>query len=146
MVLAAAAALAFAASHAPAHARLMSCTKSTDASGRVAVFEGSMRAWRRSERLQLRFRLQSRTPQDPVWRTVRAPGFGRWQTSDAGVRRFVYDKRVERLAAPASYRVVVRFRWRNSRGRIVGRAERISPVCREPDPRPNLVVRKLLVY
>jgi len=146
MVLAAAAALAFAAHAAPAHARLASCVKSTAPSARVAVFEGSMRAWRRSERLQLRFRLQSRTPQDPVWRTVRAPGFGRWQSSDAGVRRFVYDKRVERLAAPASYRVVVRFRWRNAHGRIVGGAQHVSGACREPDPRPDLVVRKLLVY
>jgi CARDB len=146
MVLATAAALAFAAHAAPAHARLMSCAKSTDPSARVAVFEGSMRAWRHSQRLQLRFRLQSRTPQDPVWRTVHAPGFDRWQTSDAGVRQFVYDKRVERLEAPASYRVVVRFRWRNARGRIVGHAQHISRTCREPDPRPNLVVRKLLVY
>jgi hypothetical protein len=28
----------------------------------------------------------------------------------------------------------------------VGHAERTSSTCREPDPRPNLVVRKLLVY
>jgi CARDB len=146
MVLAAAAALAFAAHAAPAHARLTRCAKSTDPSARAAVFEGSMRAWRGSQRLQLRFRLQSRTPQDPVWRAVRAPGFGRWQSSDVGVRRFVYDKRVEGLAAPASYRVVVRFRWRDAHGRIVGRAQRISRTCHEPDPRPNLVVRKLLVY
>jgi CARDB len=145
MVLAAAA-VALAAAHAPAHARLMSCAKSTDPAARVAVFEGSMRAWRHSERLQLRFRLQSRTPQDPVWRSVHADGFGRWQSSDAGVRRFVYDKRVEGLAAPASYRVVVRFRWRNAHGRIVGHAQRTSGTCREPDPRPNLVMRKLLVY
>src|SRR5690349_15364388 len=109
MVLAAAAAVAAAGAHAPAHARLMSCAKSTDPTARVAVFEGSMGAWRQSQRLQLRFRLQSRNPQDPVWRTVHADGFGRWQTSEAGVRRFVYDKRVEGLAAPASYRVVVRF-------------------------------------
>src|SRR5689334_1035668 len=146
MVLAAATAVALAAAHAPAHARLMSCVKTTDPTARAAVFEGSMRAWRHSKRLELRFRLQSRTPQDPVWRTVRAPGFGRWQSSDPGVRRFVYDKRVEGLAAPASYRVVVRFRWRNPKGRIVGHAQRTSGACREPDPRPNLVVRKLLVY
>jgi CARDB len=145
MVLAAAA-VALAAAHAPAHARLTSCVKTTDPSARVAVFEGSMHAWRHSVRLQLRFRLQSRTPQDAAWRTVRAPGFGRWQSSERGVRRFVYDKRVEGLAAPASYRVVVRFRWRDAHGRIVGRAQRISRTCHEPDPRPNLVVRKLLVY
>src|SRR5690349_1474182 len=113
MVLAAVAAVAFAAHAAPAHARLTSCAKSTDPTARMAVFEGSMRAWRHSERLQLRFRLQSRTPQDTAWQTVRAAGFGRWQTSKAGVRGFVYDKRVEGLAAPASYRVVVRFRWRD---------------------------------
>jgi hypothetical protein len=130
---------------APARAVTPTCAKSTDATARAAVFEGSMRAWRHSVRLQMRFRLQARTPDDPVWRAIAAPGFGTWQSAAAGVRRFVYDKRVERLIAPASYRVVLRFRWLDRRGRVVGRARRISAACRQPDPRPDLVVRQLLV-
>lgn len=138
-------ALAFAAHPAPARAVVTSCAKTTDVAARAVVFEGSMRAWRHSVRLQMRFRLQGRMPDDPVWRGIAAPGFGPWVSAAPGVRRYVYDKRIERLLAPAAYRVVVRFRWLDQRGHVVGRARRVSPPCRQPDPRPNLLVRRLLV-
>jgi hypothetical protein len=138
-------ALALAAHPAPARAVVASCAKSTDVAARAAVFEGSMRAWRHSVRLQMSFRLQAQTPADPAWRAIAAPGFGPWMSAAPGVRRYVYDKRIERLLAPAAYRVVLRFRWLDRRGRVVGRARRVSPACRQPDPRPNLLVRQLLV-
>jgi hypothetical protein len=130
---------------APARAVVADCQKSTDVADRVAVFEGRMRAWHHSARLQMRFRLQARTPGTRAWRRVAAPGFDQWQSADPGVRRFIYDKRVERLLAPASYRAVVRFRWLDAGGHTVGHAKRTSGVCREPDPRPNLVVQSLTV-
>lgn len=139
------AAVALAANPAPARAVVASCVKSTDANARAAVFEGSMRAWRRSARLQMRFRLQAETPDDPVWRAISAPGFGPWVSAATGVRRYIYDKRVEGLLAPAAYRAVVNFRWLDRRGRVIGRARRISAACREPDPRPNLVVQQLQI-
>jgi CARDB len=139
--------LALAVAHpAPAKAVVTSCQKSTDAAARVAVFEGRMRGWRHSAKLQMRFRLQALTPDAPTWRAVDAPGFDQWQSAAPGVRRFIYDKRVERLLAPASYRVVVRFRWLDAHGKIVGRAKRVSAGCHEPDPRPNLVVRQLEIF
>jgi CARDB len=144
-MLLAALAVAAAVHPAPARAVLADCQKSTDVAGRVAVFEGRMRAWRHSDRLQMRFRLESRTPDAPAWRQVDAPGFGQRQSASRGVQRFIYDKRVERLLAPAGYRAVVRFRWLDAAGHTVGRAKRISAVCHEPDPRPNLVVRSLTV-
>jgi hypothetical protein len=140
------AALALAAHPAPARAVVSSCQKSTDEAARVAVFEGRMRAWRHSTKLQMRFRLQALTPDAPTWRGVDAPGFDQWQSAAPGVRRFIYDKRVERLLAPASYRVVVRFRWLDAHGKVLGRAKRVSAGCHEPDPRPNLVVRQLTVF
>jgi hypothetical protein len=138
-------AVAAAAHPAPAHAVVTSCQKSTDVAARSATFEGRMRAWRHSARLQMRFRLQAQTPDDPVWRGVDVESFGQWRSADVGVRRFVYDKRVEQLLAPAAYRVVVRFRWLDARGHVVGRARRTSVACREPDPRPNLLIRQLIV-
>jgi hypothetical protein len=136
---------AAAVAHPPAHAVLQSCAKSTDVTQRAAVFEGSMRAWRHSTRLQMRFRLQARTPDDRVWRGIDASGFGPWQNAASGVRHYVYDKRVEGLLAPASYRAVVRFRWRDARGHVVGRARRFTRSCHQPDPRPNLVLQQLVV-
>ena len=105
-------------------------------------------AWRRSrgacargaapKRMQMRFTLQTRSPESPSWRALPAAGFGRWLTSDAGVGRYVYTKRVVSLLAPASYRTIVRFRWLDAGGDRSPRRAATSPVCRQPDLRPNL--------
>ena len=47
------------------------------------------------------------------------------------------------LLAPASYRAVVDFRWRDARGKTMRTERAISPVCKQPDPRPDLVVRSV---
>ena len=49
------------------------------------------------------------------------------------------------LLAPASYRAVVEFRWRDRKGRTVRTEKATSPVCRQPDARPDLVVRNVRV-
>src|SRR4051794_24296576 len=113
-----------------------------DRDDHAVVFEGRMTG---SGRLQMRFTLQAQTPDEPGWRKVDAEGFGVWITAPAGVRRYLYDKTVENLIAPASYRAVVNFRWRNARGRIVRRSRATSGACRQPDPRPDLVVRQLRI-
>lgn len=136
-------ACAFAA--APAHAvaassgvRLLGCESALDAAGRTATFEGRMRTKRGAKRMQMRFTLQTRSPASPSWRALPAAGFGRWLTSDAGVGRYVYTKRVVSLLAPASYRTTVRFRWLDADGDRVASSRSTSAVCRQPDLRPNL--------
>ena len=54
-------------------------------------------------------------------------------------------ERVEGLLAPATYRVQLRFRWLSDGGRTLATARRSSASCRQPDPRPNLVVSSLTV-
>jgi subtilase family serine protease len=39
----------------------------------------------------------------------------------------------------------VHFRWRNARGKLVRSEQAISPVCRQPDNRPDLLVRDLSI-
>src|SRR3954468_7222270 len=109
---------------------------------RTATFEGRMSALRKTK-MQLRFTLQASTPDAPRWRTIEAPGFGTWITAPAGYGRYTYDKTVEDLLAPASYRTVVRFRWKDARGRVVRSAKSTSAACRQPDSRPDLTVREL---
>jgi hypothetical protein len=76
---------------------------------------------------------------------VKVPGFSAWVRSDRGVAGFVYDKRVEHLDAPSAYRVDVRFRWFDARGRVVKSARRTSAACHQPELRPDLRVTRLLV-
>ena len=110
-----------------------------DRDAHEAVFEGQMTAFRKT-RMQLRFMLQVATPDAPRFRRVDADGFGEWITAPA-VRKYTYDKTVQGLLVPASYRVVVDFRWRGARDRIVRTERAISPVCRQPDLRPDLLLR-----
>ncbi len=135
------------AAHAGSAARvvLASCVRAVDVDGGLAVFEGRMEAIKGATRMQMRFTLQARTPERPAWRTVKADGFGVWTSAEPGKLRYVYDKTVERLLAPGSYRASVSFRWRNARGRVVRFERAVSAACRQPDPRPNLVVRSVSV-
>jgi hypothetical protein len=127
------------ASAAPAGAgKLVGCQSALDPGGRLAAFEGRMRTARGAARLQMRFTLQTRTVDRPRWRSLPAPGFGRWLTSDPGVGRYVYTKRVVALDAPASYRTTVRFRWLASDGHRLASDRDTSPICHQHDLRPNL--------
>jgi hypothetical protein len=132
---------------APAHAAapggvaVLRCDKVAHA----VVFEGRIAAIHRSKRMQLRFTLQARTPDDPVWRKVGADGFGAWIAAPRSVSRYLYDKTVENLLAPASYRAIVDFRWRDARGKVFHTSRATSAGCRMPDPRPDLTVEQVRV-
>ncbi len=120
------------------------CATSPAQAGGHLVADGTMKAIRGSSRMQIRFELQSRTPDRPAWHTLVAPGFGVWNSADPGVRRYVYQKRVEALAAPADYRMVLQFRWLDG-NRQLAQQRRVTRVCRQPDVRPDLVPRRLAV-
>lgn len=141
----AAGALPPAAQGAPARVVVESCERSLQADGRRAVFEGRMRAADGAERLQMRFTLLQRTSEDRRWRRVDTPGWESWVTSDPGVAGYRFSREVVRLAAPAAYRTVVRFRWLDADGEVLARRRARSRVCRQPDLRPNLRVRKVKV-
>jgi CARDB protein len=122
-----------------ARATLVSCDKDA----REAVFEGRVLAIKRAPKMQMRFTLQALTPDALRWRKIEVANFGEWMTAPAGLGKYTYDKTVQDLLAPASYRAVVDFRWRDRRGRSVRTERAISPVCKQPDARPDLVVRNV---
>jgi hypothetical protein len=105
----------------------------------VATFEGRVVPLRRAAKAQLRFTLQARTPDEPEWTRVPAPGFGTWITAPR-VGRYLYDKTVEELLAPGEYRAAVEFRWRDTRGHTLRSERATTRVCRQPDPRPDLAI------
>jgi CARDB protein len=111
----------------------------------VAVFEGRVTPLRRAAKTQMRFTLEARTPEEPQWQRVPADGFGTWITAPPKVGRYLYDKTVEELIAPADYRAVVQFRWRDAKGHTLRSERAVSKVCRQPDPRPDLEVSSLTI-
>jgi hypothetical protein len=133
-----------AAAHAsvPATVKVTACVPALAAADRAATFEARVKASRGSSRLQVRFTLQVRTA-GPTWRRVAAPGLDQWLSSNPGVRRYTYAKTVTNLAAPASYRTVVRFRWLGASGHSVRRMRVTSASCRQPDMRPDLTAPRI---
>jgi hypothetical protein len=132
---------------APAHAAqvaVLHCTHGATPQERSVTFEGRIAAWGRSRKMQMRFTLQARTP-EAAWAKVTAPGFGTWITAPRGVGRYLYDKTVDGLLAPAGYRAVVDFRWRDAAGKVIHSGRRTSRTCHQPDPRPNLTAGALAV-
>lgn len=123
--------------------KLLDCAPAPEAADRSATFEARMRRERGSERMQVRFTLQVHDGVLPGWRRVAAPGFDQWLTSDPGVSRYTYSKTVRNLAAPASYRTVVRFRWLDDGGELLGRSRATSRTCRQPDMRPDLAATRI---
>ena len=103
----------------PLSAQLEACTTSALPAQRVAAFVGSMPAMSGSMRMQMRFDLQRRRPDEKLWHKVPGvQGFGIWETALPGRAGFVYHKRVDGLQVPASYRAIVRFRWYRPDGTV----------------------------
>jgi CARDB len=126
----------------PASAALLACERGAEP---AAEFEARMGTVPGAVRMRMRFTLQMLTPSKPTYRRVAAHGFGGWSTSDPGTTRYVYTRRVEDLVGPASYRVVVRFRWLDAADEVIARDRAHSRPCRQPDLRPNLTVRDLAI-
>ncbi|MBS1869024.1 MAG: hypothetical protein JSS99_05125 [Actinobacteria bacterium] len=136
-----------AASATPAGARLVACHRSPSIDRRVAVVGAWMRPVPGGRRMALRIELWERTPGQRWTQRTDVPGLGSWTTpSDAqlGTRAgdvFKYRQAVGRLEVPATYRFHVAFRWLAPDGRVVREAALTTKACREPDLRPDLVLR-----
>jgi CARDB len=122
----------------PLQARLVACTTGPGAGARRATFSASMPAVAGAARMGIHFDLLERAPGDAAYARVALPAWGRWERSEPGRTGFIYTRTVRALRAPGAYRALVRFRWYGADGRVVRRARRLTPTCRQPDPRPDL--------
>jgi hypothetical protein len=125
-------------------AALESCATSPLPVERIASFVGSMPAIDGADRMQMRFELQRRRPEERLWRPVHGvQGFDVWESAMTGRAGFVFHKRVDGLQVPAAYRARVRFRWYRADGTLVRSTWRRTTACNQPDLRPNLVAASL---
>lgn len=121
------------------HARLLSCHSALRPVQRSLTVEGEMFRAAAGERMQMRFDLLRRAP-GGGFRRLPAPGLGVFKRAQAGVADYRFRKTIRNLPAPAELRVQVTFRWLTPTGREVARLVRSSPVCRQPELRPDLRV------
>jgi CARDB len=129
--------LAFPAAARAESVRLVECVPALAAADRSATFEARVHPVSGSDRMQVRLTLQSRQGELPGWRRVATSE--EWHTSFPDVRRYTYSRTVRNLGAPASYRMLARFRWLDADGDVVKRSRATSRSCRQPDMRPDVV-------
>ena len=122
----------------PLTAKLEACTPDG-----YATFTGTMPAIGPRGRMEMRFDLQQRgvTGRRGWTALTGIPSFGVWDGADAGVPGFIVRKRVGGLQPGSVYRAVVKYRWRNARGKVVRGAKRITAPCAQPDTLPDLQLR-----
>jgi hypothetical protein len=123
---------------ADAQAKLVAC--GTD--DQSLTVEGFMKSLAAKDTMQMRFGLQSFDRTSASWRALSGPGLDSWNKATTGIPRYRFQKRIENLPAPGTYRVVVRYRWLAGR-KAFASASRTTGACVQPDPRPDLRVTKI---
>ena len=99
----------------------------------------------RRAKMQLRFTLQASTPEDPRGARSTPTGFGTWITAPPGSPSTPTTRPCRTCSRPRTTAPSLNFRWRDARGQDVRTERAISPVCKQPDSRPDLVVRSVRV-
>jgi hypothetical protein len=117
-------------------ATLEQCVTSVVQAERAATFAGEMTAVPGTAHMAMRIEVLEQLPAEERFHAVRAPGLGVWRGSDLKVKIYKYVKQVTDLSSPATYRGLVRFRWIGANGRVIKRAERITPRCVQPAAPP----------
>ncbi len=122
------------AGHANAAATLEQCVTAPNQLERSATFVGEMNAVPGTVRMMMRIEVLERMPKEAAFRTVTYPGLGMWLKASAGVKTYKNLDKVTDLAAPASYRGAIHFRWVGAKGRTIKTLELRTPRCEQPAP------------
>jgi hypothetical protein len=112
-------------------ATLEQCLTSAGQGERSATFIGEMTAVAGTVRMAMRIDLQARVPDAGEYQALDA-GQGAWRWSGPRVKVYRYLRQVINLSAPDDYRALVRYRWIGANGRVIRRAERVTPTCSQP--------------
>jgi hypothetical protein len=137
----------------PTRAQLRSfvCARALDPPARAISVTAVMRPVTRTERLQMNFVLLQRSGSG-AWSSVAGPHFGVWISPEnpptlgqrpGDVWKVPFP--VADLAAPATYRLEVSFRWLGQHGAVLATATRLTHTCWQPELRPDLTVPSLTV-
>jgi hypothetical protein len=127
------------------------CQKALDPVTRGVSVQAVMRPVTGTAKMQMRFELTRQTSPGGPFTLVRGRLLGSWITpSDPTLGQrpndiWIVTHPVVDLAAPATYRFRVAFRWTGSDGQRLASAVQTSPTCYEPELRPDLLVRSLSV-
>jgi CARDB len=137
----------------PPRARVtgLTCQHALDPPARAVSITAVMRPLHGTKRMQMRFQLLSRAKGAAAYTPVTGGDLGTWvspATPTLGQRPgdvWKLQKPIVGLAAPASYRFRVSFRWLGAHGHVLGTSVRESRGCFQPELRPDLLVQSITV-
>jgi hypothetical protein len=127
------------------------CQKALDPPGRAVSVQAVMRPVTGTTKMQMRFELMRQSRTGGPFKQVRGRLLGSWispQNPTLGQRSgdvWIVNHPVVDLAAPATYRFRVAFRWTGANGQPLSSAVQSSPNCWEPELRADLLVHSLTV-
>ncbi len=127
------------------------CQKALDPPARAVSVQAVMRPVTGTSKMQMKFELLRSAKSHARYVSVRGRGLGSWivptdptlgqQAGDV----WILTHPVVNLAAPATYKFRVTFRWLGSDGQTLGTAMQSSTPCYQPELRADLLVRSLSV-
>jgi CARDB len=127
------------------------CQTALDPPARAVSVQAVMRPLAGTSKLQIKFELLRQAKPHTRFRSVRGRGLGSWiSPTDPTLGRragdvWIVNHPVVDLAAPATYKYRVTFKWIGSQGQTLGTAVQPSPTCYQPELRADLLVRSLWV-
>ena len=127
------------------------CQKALDPPARAVSVQSVMRPLTGTSKMQVKFQLMRQTSSHPRFMAVHGRGLGSWisptnptlgqQPGDV----WIVNHPVVQLAAPATYKFRVTFRWIGAQGQTLGTVTQTGPSCYQPELRADLLVRSLSV-
>jgi CARDB len=127
------------------------CQKALDPPTRAISVQAVMRPVTGTAKMQMRFDLMRKTGKSPGFVTVRGRQLNSWiSPSDPTLGQnpadvWILSHPVADLAAPATYRFRVSFRWIGAQGQRLATAVQTTAGCYQPEMRADLLVRSLNV-
>jgi hypothetical protein len=129
--------------------RGFACHRAIDPASRSVSVTAVMRPLAGTRHMAVKFDLLMSTGSGSAQKVVRAGGLGVWVTPrNPTLGQLPGDvwnlqKPVVALAAPATYRFRVAYRWTGTSGHVLGTTVRLSHTCRQRELRPDLAVTSI---
>jgi hypothetical protein len=124
------------------------CQRAVEPAARAVSVTSVMRPVSRTQAMAVRFELLSRANGASAYTPVTGSDLGRWiSPADHTLGRrpgdvWILQKPVDDLPA-ATYRFRVSFRWIGAHRRVLATAQKSTGVCRQPELRPDLAIRRI---
>jgi len=127
------------------------CQTALDPPARAVSVQAVMRRLAGTSKMQMKFELLRQTKPHTRFVSVHGRGLGNWiSPTDPTLGQqpgdvWILNHPVVDLAAPATYKYRVTFKWIGAQGQTLGTAVQPSPTCYQPELRADLLVRSLSV-